>query len=583
MVTAAVQGLVRNGMAAVDYVTPADGTDVAGAIEDEAEDLRALGAPVALTAYDAIADVPPDGHDVLIVAAEGGGLAELFDLSGRLRDAGHATARLLPIVATGERVVLGPLSGTTTGPCWLCAQLRLGANGDPAMAADVWREIALGRTVGRPGRTGGTVPAMIGNAAALETFRLLTGQTTPAGERHVVVQNAVTLESVREPLLPHPECTLCRDLVTPPAEESPLPEDAADEDVYERASRLVSPRVGILSGWADEPLKQIPLKIGRVRVAGAGTLGDGPRVISAFHADTLLQARMAALRSALSWYAGTCPDRSDVVTGTPGGLAAAGYRVVADTDVMTWTGTLTPGEAPRPYVSAVSLTDGTPALVPQAAAYPFSHVNRDAGFERTTAGAATGRSAAEITGAGLAGALAYRGLVAAVRGTAAAFELSEDVLERDEEARFAVTSLGHLGQRVRAYALPGARPGFAVLAVVDDGAVWAAGAGLSPRDALRAALRDVLGQAQVIASEGAPADLGDPLLADFDPRTGWSGAEPGEWDLEAPPAETRQVLASLAAEGLDAYLVDTTTADLRAMPTITTGSVLLVARPGGTG
>ncbi|MDN3353542.1 hypothetical protein [Actinomadura sp. DC4] len=39
MLTAAVQGLVRNGMAEVDYVTPRDGTDVTGALEDAAEGL----------------------------------------------------------------------------------------------------------------------------------------------------------------------------------------------------------------------------------------------------------------------------------------------------------------------------------------------------------------------------------------------------------------------------------------------------------------------------------------------------------------------------------------------------------------
>ncbi len=577
VVDAAVRGLVRNGMARVDHVT----TDAAAAgdLEREAGELRAADVPVTLTALPGTGDVSWRDYDVVVVAAEGAGLSELLDISRRLREDDRPSARLLPIVSAGERAVLGPLSGTTTGPCWVCAQLRLSANGDPSAAADLWRELALARPVDRRASAGETVPAMIGNAAALEMFRLFTGQLSAADERHVVTQDVTTLESVRDPLLPHPECPLCRDLV--PAEGSAPADDAADEEVYERAAPLVSPRVGVLSGWADEPLEQIPLKIGRIRVAGAGA--HGPRWITAFHTETILQARLAAMRSALSWYVGTCTDRPDVVVGTAAELTAAGHRVVAPADLAIWSGVRPGDDVPRAYVPAVSLADGAPALVPHAAVYPFSSVNVDLGFERTRAGAAAGRSRTEIVAAGLSDALAHRGLVAAIRGTAAAYELPATTLESDEEARFALSGLRHLGERVRAYALPGALPGHAVLAVLEGGPVWTVGAGLSAREALRAALRDALGQAQLIAAEGAPADLGDPLLADFDPRTGWTGGDSAPWSLDAPTAETGQMLSSLAGEGLDAYLVDTTTVDLRTTPAITTGSVLLAARSGGTG
>jgi bacteriocin biosynthesis cyclodehydratase domain-containing protein len=587
VLTAAVQGLVRNGMAEVDYVVPPDGTDVAAALEPEVAGLRAADVPVALNAR--AADVTWPGYDVVVFAAEGAGLAELLAVSRRLRDAEGSTARLLPVVVTGERVVLGPLSGTTTGPCWLCAQLRLSANGDPATAADLWRELALGETVDRSTPASGTVPAMVGNAAALEAFRLFSGQLTDLDQRHIVVQDATTLESVREPLLPHPACPLCRDLAPAPRrvhetadETATEAEDPSDEALYEQVAPLISPRIGVLSGWADEALEQIPLKIGRVRVAGSGELAPGPRIITAYHPETFLQARMAAVRSALRWYTGTFPRRPDVVTGTEAGLRAEGHHVVPDASLLTWSGVAPAAGRPRPYVPAVSLVTGNTVLVPQAAAYPLTGTNRDAVFERTPAGGAAGRTRREIVAAGLADALAYRGLVAAVRGTDTGFELPGDLIERDTEAAFARTSLGHLGRRVRAYALPGARPAYAVLAVVDDSPIWAVGAALSPREALRAALRDALGQAQTIAAEGTPADLGGAMPADFDPRTAWTGVEPGEWHEDAPPEDTETVLAALAAGGLDALLVDTTTADLRAAAALTTGVVLLAtpaARP----
>jgi bacteriocin biosynthesis cyclodehydratase domain-containing protein len=587
VLTAVVQGLVRNGMAEVGYVTPRDGADPAGPLESEADGLRAQGVPVTVTPHPAGGRAWPD-HDIVIFAAEGDGLAELLALSRRMRDASGPAARLLPIVTTGERVVLGPLTGTTEfarhGPCWLCAQLRLAANGDPGPAADLWRELALGAAVDRSTAASGTVPAMIGNAAALETFRLFSGQLSESDERHVVVLDATTLESVREPLTPHPACPLCRDLAPPPAAE---PEDTTDEATFERLRPLVSPRVGVLSGWADEALEQIPLKVGRVRVAGSGEVAGGPRTITAFHPETFLQARVAAVRSALAWYAGTVAHRPDVVVGTPAGLSAEGHRVVADASLLTWSGIAPAGDAPRPYVSAVAVATGERVLVPQAAAYPLTSVNRDARFERVAAGSAAGRSRGEVVAAGLAGALAYRGLLAALRGTAAARELPAQIVERDKEARFARVSLGHLGRTVRVYALPGARPAYAALAVLDESPVWAVGAGLSPGDALRAALRDVLGLAQTIAAEGTPADLGGTLPADLDPRTAWTGATPcaqaGDWAQEIEPTGTGPVVQALAAHGLEACLVDTTTADLRAVPAMSTGIVLLSMRPDDPG
>jgi bacteriocin biosynthesis cyclodehydratase domain-containing protein len=586
---AAVDGLVRNGMERVDHAMSGSGgraDAVAAERDQEIAELRAAGVPVTVTELPRTDDVAWHDYDVVVAAAEGGGSAELLELSRRLRrPEGGRSPRLLPIVLTGERAVLGPLSGTTTGPCWLCAQLRLAANGDPAQAADLWREIALGRRVDRGATAGNTVSAMIGNAAALEVFRLLTGQSSAADERHVVTQDTTTLDAVREPLTTHPECPLCRDQEPPVAEGRPeAPGGDSDEEVYERAVALVSPRVGVLSGWDDEPLEQIPLKVGRIRVAGTGTLASGPRRITAFHTETILQARLAALCSALSWYTGTCADRPGTVTGTAAELIAAGRRAVDPASLATWSGARPAGDLRRTWVPAVSLTDGAPALVPQAAVYPNSDANAEHAFERTVAGAAAGRDRDEIIAAGLAGALAHRGLLAAVRGTAAAYALADDVLRDDEEARFALTSLGHLGERARVYALPGARPGHAVLAMLEDGRVWSVGAGHSTREALRAALRDVLGQAQLIAAEGRPADLGDPLLAGFDPRTAWTeNAPPEPAPDDATPVSTDRLLDRLADEGMDAYLADTTTADLRTAGAIGTGVVLLATRPTDTG
>ena len=552
VLTAVLQGLVRNGMAEIDYVTPHDGADVASALEGDAAGLRADDIPVTLNAR--AADVTWPDYDVVVFAAEGDGLAELLAVSRRLRDAEGSTARLLPIVVTGERVVLGPLTGTTTGPCWLCAHLRLSANGDPGTAADLWRELALGEAVDRSTRTGGTVSAMIGNAAALEVFRLFSGQLTGRDERHVVVQDATTLESVREPLLPHPACTLCRDLVREASATPEAPDDVDDsspEAVYERVTPLISPRVGVLSGWADEALEQIPLKIGRVRVAGSGELAHGPRTITAYHPETFLQARLGAVRSALTWYAGTFTHRPDLVTGTETGLRAEGHHVVTDASLLTWSGIAADGGASRPYVPAVSLVTGDEVLVPLAAAYPLGGANRDTVFEHTAAGGAAGRTREEIVAAGLADALAYRGLVAAIRGTASGVRAAGGDPGRRRRGAFARTSLGHLGQSARAYALPGAGP-----ATRSSPSSRARRSGRSARRCHRVrhcappcGTRSA--RRRLTAAEGATADLGGTLPADFDPRTAWTGVEPGEWDEDASATGTAQ--AARVARGRAAW------------------------------
>jgi bacteriocin biosynthesis cyclodehydratase domain-containing protein len=577
MLIPTVAGLLRNGMASVAYVAASGTGDVEQALSAEVAQLRGAGVPVVLTPLAALPTTAWHDYDVVVFAAEGPGLGELLDLSRLLAGGGQqapAGPLLLPIVLAGGRAVIGPWSGTTTGPCWICGQLRLGVSGEPAVSADIWREIALGRAVARGGNPSGTVPSMIGNAAALEVFRLLTGQIAAGDQAYLVVQNVETLESAREWLLPHPACPVCPG--GSPTTGTRLPAGATDEEIYEQTMPLLSALLGPLYGWADEPAGQIPLKIGSVRVAAAGALAGGVRTITAFHLETILQARGAAQRAALSWYAGTATARADRVGGTAQELTAAGRRVVTGAELITWSGL--PGDpgARTTWVPAVSLVSGAACLVPAAAAYPLSDLNRDFQFERTPAGAAAGRSTAELIESGLSTALAYHALAGAVRTGGPVGEVPEQVLLADEEAAFALKSLRHLGRGVQVYPLPGAAPAHAVLAVLDGGPLWTVGAGLSARDALRTALRDALGLAQTQHNEGTAADLGDPLLADFDPRTGRIGGDLEGW---APTADLITV-AEVLSRVDDAYLVDTTPADLRAVGAIITGTVLLAAPRG---
>lgn len=185
---------------------------------------------------------------------------------------------------------------------------------------------------------------------------------------------------------------------------------------------------------------------------------------------------------------------------------------------------------------------------------------------------------------GLCSALAYRGLVRALTREAPATRVGDFLLAGDDEVAFALGSLRHIGREARVYALPGAAPAFTVLAVVEGGqegaADWAVGSALSARDALRDAVRDAVGLAVSRHYEGTPADPGDLLMADLDPRALFEGEGEGvaQWSLDGPATPVPRALARLDADGTRALFVETTTIDLHAIRGMVTGTVLLAAQ-----
>ncbi|MCT2547899.1 transcriptional activator protein, partial [Streptomyces atratus] len=107
---------------------------------------------------------------------------------------------------------------------------------------------------------------------------------------------------------------------------------------------------------------------------------------------------------------------------------------------------------------------------------------------------------------------------------------------------------------------------------------WAVGAGLSRRAAACAALRDLLGQAQLAAEDpGTPVDTGDPLVRDLAAASVAVAGEPVA--VDGPDTTFEAVLYALRAAGRDALYVPTTPADLAAGG-ISTARVLLTADGG---
>ncbi|MEU3281374.1 TOMM precursor leader peptide-binding protein [Streptomyces antibioticus] len=583
--------LIRNGCAAVAVERAlAEGPATAGdfaALRTEAAELAAQGSPAEVAV---LPDAGPGtaagwaayaGYDVVVAAA---GRDAFRTTTALLREGVPAGRLLLPAWGFGGRAVVGPVAAPGSTGCAACAALRLGATGDPAVAAELWSGLALGSAPAGPAPRG-PLAAMLGNLLGYEVFRLVT-EALPAETRgRVLLQDMASFDVLAEQLLPHPRCPLCAtpagppepvDLSEAPARPvfEPVVAAAPDDDATEgplaeldRRSLAVRPSVGVFTRYADEPVTQTPLKVGAVEL---GLGAAGVRTIAAFDVQHTAGARLRALNAAAEVYA------EHVV---PAVLAAASDDAPTVSPGALTTSSGAGGDAVAAWVRGVSLLTKEPALLPAGAVRPFGPDNQDRRFEPSRAGTGAGGGPAEAAAAGLLSALAHDALRRAVRGTGRTAVLSPAWFDDAPEAGFLLRSAGRLGLDVELLDLgeeerSGVSVVLARIRLSNGPAPWAVGAALERTAAVTDALRDVLGAAQ-LAAEGAlgAPDTGDPLLADLDPLLLAVTAEDAP---AAVPAGTGwpEVLERLSAAGRDAYVVPTHAADLPAAG-IHTARVLL--------
>lgn len=593
---AAVAGLLRNGCTKLE-VYPED--DPAGYRDLclEAEESRSGGVPVNLRIH-ADLDKGTRHPDAIIYCGDASTLGRLRELATRCHAGGPL---LVPVFWHGGRAVVGPAAGAGQTPCWLCAQLRLTAGADPADPAGFWRDLPIGAT-GRDsvGATGGdgarldaTAARMIGNAAAFELFRALTGAYEPDTASSVVILDLATLESSRERVLPHPACPICHSTPVPDVAAGPASTAATDEEVYNRAGVLVSDHAGVFTRFVDDALEQAPLKTARLAVPTDG----GRREITAFDVHTVMNARRNAYRVAVQHYVAALPRPADGVVATYAEL------VEADREPVPWSElgigscvAFHAGRRLRWLPARVLGAAETVVWVPAAAALPLSPENVLGLAEPTMAGSAAGASLDEVAERGLASAIGHAALVAAIRGDGGFTEITgfteinEEALTGDADTTFVIKGALRFGYRPRVFALPGARPVHAIVAVASkasDGLgftegpgaeyeppLWTFACGFSAIGTRLAALRDLVGRLQTRKFERADADLGDLPFSSFDPNVVLSAA----WDTAAGPTTDTNLddaISMLGRRGQRALLVETTTRDLIITGAFRTGSILL--------
>jgi bacteriocin biosynthesis cyclodehydratase domain-containing protein len=547
----AALSLIRNGCrtvavsAALD--TPANRF---GEVTDEAGRLRAEDCPVALDSLQPGSEPGGfgwgdlDGYDVVLVTGEQGPRQVAALASGI-----PAGRKVVPAWTFGGSIVVGPLLTADCAGCWTCAALRLGANGDPAAAADLWAGLAPGgpRTAGDgAGTVRGPLAAMVGNLLGYEVFRLTTGALPAETENQLIIQDLDSLDTVAEPLLPHPGCPVCGALDAPADADAatdlallgaPAPDSradspaeaagAADDDPARAAlaeltdrAVLVRPAAGVFREFADEAWAQTPLKVSTVSLS---TGHGGRRDITAFDVHHVAGARLRALYRAAEVYAEHVVPPAGPLSG-PALEAAREKWAAVDPAALTVAGGLGLGaEAAAVWCPATSLLGGATVLVPAAALRPFGPYNRDRLAEPTSAGTGAGGSPREAAARGLLTALGHDALRRALHGTSAVRRVDPAALAAadDAELTFLVRSAANLGVELDVLDLGEAREGAVPTVLARAAGRWALGSALRRRDAVLEAVRDLLGAVQVGAVEAGadPLDTGDPLLKDLDPGT----------------------------------------------------------------
>ena len=448
---------------------------------------------------------------------------------------------LLSAWAFGGNAVIGPLMTSGTPGCFVCAALRLGANGDPGAAADLWNAVALPAAAGAPPTLTGPLAGMIGNLLAYEVFRATTGALPAETAGKLIVQDLDSLDTWSEPLFPHPRCPHCaqaaaapedareswrpagRDSAqTAPREVVELDDPAEDLKHLESVSVLVKARAGVFQAFGDEGWNQTPIKIGTVRL---GLGHGGRREVTAFDLHHVAGARIRALCKAAGAYTEHVVPVRSVLQGAELDSAKQKWPTIEPGRLAVASGTAVNAALVDAWATAFRLEDRQTVLVPAASLRTLGTYNSSLLCLPTTAGTGIGESRGDAVADGLLSALALDAVAGAVRGRVPVRSVDLKLLDGDAELLFLAKSARNLGVDVELLEIgePDGRPApvlFARTTSDRDGAPrWTVGCANRWQEAAVIALRDLLGVIQLERQldDGVRADTGDALLGDLEP------------------------------------------------------------------
>lgn len=269
----------------------------------------------------------------------------------------HA-ARCVIVLPADDRLWVLPHSWSDekpSDPDWKDAVIALEAAGAAPAFETMFAAAEEGFSPLRGRAASEQVQRMLGALLSYEIFKGLTGALPPETAVGAISLNAITGETAAHRVLPSTQRSRAAlESAAPPAAAtvSLTPEDSRPDD-YPLWQRLVGSTTMPLTGFADERLTQIPMKV------AVATTADG-----------------SAVRAASLW---TLADaRSEAI--------ARGYEQLVSAL-----------EPPLPVLALTSLDDGTVAEVDAARIFRRSRANAAGRYERSAAAVAVALSAPDAT------------------------------------------------------------------------------------------------------------------------------------------------------------------------------------------
>lgn len=455
---------------------------------------------------------------------------------------GHAT--IIPVWQTGRRLLIGPWQAPDDGEVIRSAILRASAHSTPAMGSG-FAAMAFGVPHAEP-ELGDAVHDLLAGLLSLEIFRILGG--VDGGDLRLAVTSldVDTLQATRQPVSLHPALFPGVDTLPVATVRHPEPsDDDATEQRYRRFASVVGDPCGLFTGFDDDALPQLPIKVGRLTGAPDGGLIVG----------TDLRHVLGARTQALSWAAAEA-----ALLHAQTYLPISVQKVPDDSthELVTWLG----GPVKSAEVVEVqSVTDpGDRNLVARAAVLASSKDRSPGAFAADMSGLGVGDDLDGAVVEGLRSAWAHAEAIAVEQG---ATTLREVRLATDRPGLSLLRcALGEEGTSARLFAPDSAAP-LAILWIPGQGAWWTHG-----ESWVDAAERVLMGRVATAQLASVP-DSAAALRHIAQPLSTASLRLGGEADdVDALSSPVADLAAAVLAAGFAPFFVDLSTPDLRAVVSV---------------
>ena len=509
------------------------------------------------------ADPDPVSRDTFVVPVFTG-----RDSSRALRhvDAWTGRATLIPVWQSGRRLLIGPWQAPGDGPVVRSAILRASAHASPAVGLG-FAAMAFGVPHAEP-ELGDAVHDLMAGILGLEILRILGGVDAGSLRLALLSMEVDTLQVTRQPVALHPALFPGVDPLPLTVVEHPpsILDETATEQRYRRFASVVGDPAGLFTGFDDDELPQLPIKVGRIE----GTVDGGPVI------GTDLRHVLAARTQAACWAAAEYAlAHARTHLDTP----ARDEPVVDPRELSTWLGG--PDRVDAGVLSHAVGGRGGTCVVPREAVVAGPDDRSPGAFSRDLSGVGVGDDWTGAVESGLRSAWCHVEARSIEQGRSALREVRLDRLAGHQGSRVEArglmllrSALGEEGRSIRIFAPPGAAP-VAIVWLPGQGAWWSHGQSwaeaaeriLSWRVAV-GQLASVPGAARALRHAAQP--LGDSSLR--------LGAEPASVEpLFRPVSDVAQ---RIDTEGSASLVVDLTPPDLRGV--VSVARVLLRSAAGTT-